>query len=206
MSVQSLPIVKPHHSLIEDTIALVMASLFVSLGLYFFNYCGLLMGGVTGIAMILQHFVPFSFGQILFTINMPFYVLAWLKLGPRFTVGTAIAVTIVSFCTDHLPFVFRLESLNPYFAAVAGGLLIGMGVLIMFRHLASFGGLGILASYLQSRFGISAGRFQMGIDLTIVMVGYFLVSFDILVMSIIGAIALNSVIALSHKPGRYQIV
>lgn len=196
---------KKNHSIVEDIFALVTASLFVALGVYFFKYSEFLTGGTAGIALILTKITPFSFGEIFFVINLPFYYLAWTRMGKRFTVNTFISVSIVSVLTDNLDRVIQLESIHPILAAVAGGFLVGMGILIMFRHVSSLGGLGVLSKFMQDRFKISAGKFQMGVDVTIVTVGFFLVSVPILAYSILGAVALNMLIAVNHKPGRYQI-
>jgi len=196
---------KIHHAIQEDLFALLTASLFVALGLYFFKACGFLTGGTAGITLLLTQFLPFSFGQIFFVINIPFYFLAWSRLGTRFTANTFLSVTVISLLIDNLHYFIELGSINLAFAAILGGLLIGTGILIMFRHVSSLGGLGILAKYFQDRFGLSAGKFQMAVDITIVGVGFFLVSLEILAYSLLGAIALNIVIAINHKPGRYQI-
>jgi len=90
-------------------------------------------------------------------------------------------------------------------AAVVGGFLMGMGMLILFRHRSSLGGVGILALFLQKRYGIRAGTFQMGVDFSILMCSVFIVNWEQLLISILGAGALNMVITLNHKPGRYQI-
>jgi len=184
---------------------MVTASLLVALGIYFFKACGFLTGGTAGIALLLTHWVPFSFGQIFFVINLPFYYLAWTRMGKRFTINTFVSVSMVSVLTETLHLVISLESINPVFAAILGGFLIGMGILIMFRHVSSLGGLGVAAKYMQDRFSVSAGKFQMAVDITIVCIGFFSVSYDILALSILGAVALNLVIAINHKPGRYQI-
>ncbi len=194
-----------HHSIAEDLFAMVTASLFVGLGIYLFKYCGFLTGGTTGIAIILSQKLPFTFGQIFFVINLPFYYLAWTQMGKRFTLNTFLSVTIVSLFADNLHHIFELKTIDPYFAAILAGSLVGMGMLIMFRHVSSLGGMGILAKYLQDRAGFSAGKFQMAVDISIVCVGFFLVSYKILAISILGAIALNLIIAINHKPGRYQI-
>jgi len=205
MSEQNVIQPKSYHSIREDLLALTMASLFVSMGLYFFKYCGFLTGGTAGIALMLQQLMPLSFGQLFFLVNLPFYYLAWTRMGKRFTFNTFTSVTIVSFCTDNLHYVFELQNINRYFAAVAGGLLIGMGILIMFRHVSSLGGLGVLSKYMQDRFGISAGKFQMSVDVCIVALGFFIVPFDLLLLSIVGAVSMNIVVAFGHKPGRYHI-
>jgi len=196
---------KQNHSIVEDLFALVTASLFVAIGVYFFKYSGFLTGGTAGIALILTKVTSFTFGQIFFVINLPFYYLAWTRMGKRFAVNTFISVTIVSTLTDNLHYFIVLKSIHPVLAAIAGGFLVGMGILIMFRHVSSLGGLGVLSKYMQDRFNFSAGKFQMAVDVCIVTIGFFLVSIPILAYSILGAIALNLVIAINHKPGRYYI-
>lgn len=95
---------------------------------------------------------------------------------------------------------------NAYYAAVMGGLLIGGGFLILFRHQASLGGMNILTLYLQDKYGISAGKLQMAIDLLIVLLSFFVVDSDKIAASIVGAVAVNVVIALNHREGRYMSV
>jgi uncharacterized membrane-anchored protein YitT (DUF2179 family) len=189
----------------EDILAMVTASLMVALGITLFKISGFLTGGTAGIALILEQITEFSFGQIFFVINLPFYYLAWTKMGKRFTINTFISVAIVSALSDNLQYFIKIESVNPFFSAIFGGFLVGMGILIMFRHVSSLGGLGVLAKYLQDRFSLSAGKFQMAVDVTIVCIGFFLVSVEILAYSVLGAVALSLVVAINHKPGRYQI-
>lgn len=196
---------KQHHSLIEDVIALVTGALFIALGIYLFQLCGFLTGGTAGLALVLASVSPFSFGQIFFVINLPFYYLAWTRMGKRFTMNTLMSVTFVSLVVDNFDVVLQVESVEPIFSAVFGGFLIGTGMLIMFRHVSSLGGVGILAKYIQDTTGFSAGKFQMAVDVVIVLVGFFLVTPWVLALSILGAAALNMVIAINHKPGRYQI-
>ena len=117
-----------------------------------------------------------------------------------------MAVTSVSLFADQLDHLIVFETLQPAFAAIGGGVLVGIGMLITFRHNASLGGVGILAIYLQKRFGVRAGNVQMAVDCGIVLIGFFLVSMWLLALSIAGAIAMNTIIAVNHKPGRYQIV
>lgn len=194
-----------HHSIIEDLLALLTASLMVAFGIYLFKQSGFLTGGTAGIALILTQVTPFSFGQVFFTINLPFYYLAWTRMGKRFTLNTFISVTVVSLLSDNLHWFIKFSDLNPVYAAVFGGLLIGMGILIMFRHVSSLGGLGVLAKYVQDRFQVSAGKFQMSVDVSIVCIGFFLVTPVVLALSVLGAVVLNLVVAINHKPGRYQI-
>ena len=79
-----------------------------------------------------------------------------------------------------------------------------MGMLVIFRHKMSLGGCNILALYLQERFGIRAGKVQMALDCTIVVMSLFIVDVYLIALSVLGAVATNLILAMNHKPGRYQ--
>jgi len=95
---------------------------------------------------------------------------------------------------------------HPLFAALGGGLLIGAGFLILFRHHASLGGLNVLVLWLQERWGWRAGKVQMAIDVSILLVSAPWVDAQQLALSVLGAVALNFALAINHKPGRYMAV
>ncbi len=193
-----------NHSLRENLLALTLGSALVSLGVIVFNKVGLLTGGTAGLAIFLTKVSDFSFGQIFFALNLPFYILSVTRMGWRFSINTFIAVTIVSFAVDHLHEVIEIARINPMYAALLGGGLIGIGMLVIFRHKMSLGGFNILALFLQERFGIRAGKVQMALDCSIVAMSLFVVDIYLIVLSVVGAVTSNLILAMNHKPGRYQ--
>jgi len=60
----------------------------------------LVPGGLTGIAMILNRFVPIGTGTFFLVMNIPIIALAWFKFGGKFIVSTLYAVACVSVATD----------------------------------------------------------------------------------------------------------
>ena len=96
--------------------------------------------------------------------------------------------------------------LQPLYAAIAGGLITGTGFLVLFRHRCSLGGVGIAALYLQDRYGWRAGKVQMAVDCCIVLLALWMVEPLRVAWSIAGAVALNLVLAMNHRPGRYMAV
>lgn len=194
----------PTHRFYEDVLALFCAGVLVSFGVVLFGTHNLLTGGTAGIAIIGTHLVDMNFGLLFFLINIPFYFIAWTQLSKRFTINTFISVSMVSVMTEQMQHVINIQSIHPVFASVAGGMLIGVGLLIMFRHKSSLGGLGILALYLQNRFNIRAGHVGLLVDSVILTSSLFIFSIDLVVLSVMGAITLNLLIAVNHKPGRYQ--
>lgn len=191
------------HSLFEDVQALVTATLLVALGVAMYARAGLLTGGTAGIAFLVHYATGWRFGAVFFVLNLPFMWLAVRVMGWRFTIKTLIAVTLLSVFTELMPLVLQFDSLQPVYAAVMGGILIGVGLLMLFRHHASLGGINVLVLWLQQRHGVRAGVAQMVIDGLIVAAALAIVEPVLVAVSILGAVALNLVVAINHRPGRY---
>jgi uncharacterized membrane-anchored protein YitT (DUF2179 family) len=165
----------PRHSLAEDILAIAIGALFVSFGLAIFKQAGLLTGSTAGLAFLIFYLTAWPFGAVFFVINLPFYYLALRRMGWRFTVKTFCAVALVSVLTEVHPRFMHFTMLDPFYMAAFGGLLMGVGFIVLFRHQASLGGVNILSLYLQDAYGIRAGKVQMAIDLTILLASYFVV-------------------------------
>ena len=192
------------HSWLEDMLAMLTATCLVSLGIVFFNQPGLVVGGTAGLALLLHKLLPFSFGQLFFMLNVPFYWLAWKRLGWPFVAKPLLSVTAVSFFGNHQHQGKQNNQVRPIYAALMGSILVGVGLLILFRHRASLGGFNIVCLWLQERYGISAGKVQMGLDCSIVLSSAFITSWSVLLMSVSAAVIVNVVLATNHKPGRYN--
>ena len=192
------------HPLWADALALLTGTALVALGIAFYSHAGLLTGGTVGLAFLLKYLAGWSFGPVFFLLNLPFYALAIWRMGWKFTLRTVCAVGLVSLFAELTPQWVRFAELNVVYAAVFGGFAIGIGLLILFRHRASLGGVNILALFLQERFGLRAGTFQMGIDALIVMAAVFVVPVDKVLLSVLGAVALNLVLAINHRADRYM--
>lgn len=191
------------HSLFEDAQGLFTGTVLASLGVMLLSKAGLLTGGVAGMAFLLHYAFGWSFGLGFFVINLPFYWLAYKRLGLAFTIKTFTAIGFLALLSEYQPKLLEISHINPAWAGVLGGLLIGMGMLALFRHRASLGGIGILALYLQERFGWRAGLIQLAIDLVILMLAFLVASPFMVFCSVIGALAMNFFIAVNHRTDRY---
>ena len=193
---------RPH----EDIQALITGTLFVALGVVMFGRTGLLTGGTAGIAFLIHYATGWNFGLVFFCINLPFYGLAYSRMGLQVTLKTFAAVALLATISNLLPLWISLGAINPVFAAVAGGLLMGTGMLILFRHRASLGGFNVLVLYLQERFGWRAGLIQMALDCTIVVLAFALTDWWHIALSVLGAVVLNQTLAINHRTGRYVAI
>ncbi len=191
------------HKLHEDLFAMLIGTTLVALGIVFYAEVTLTTGSSAGLALLLQYVTGIPFGLLFFLINLPFYVLAILRMGWPFAIKTFACVALVSLFTTQFPLWLDISGIEPLFAALVGGGLMGLGILSLFRHKASVGGINILALYLQDNFGIRAGWFQLGVDAVILVLAFFVLPVDRVLYSILGAVMLNLIIGLNHRPGRY---
>ncbi|NOG30612.1 YitT family protein [Halomonas sp. TBZ9] len=191
------------HQPYEDVMAMLLGTLFVALGVTLYTQAVLLTGSTAGMALLLNYLTGWGFGVWFFAINLPFYYLAIKRMGWSFTLRTFVAIGLVSVFSELTQRWVTFESVPSLYAAIMGGALIGVGMLMLFRHRTSLGGINILALYLQQRHGWRAGYVQLGIDGLILLAALTQLPLDRVGYSVIGAVTLNLIIALNHKPGRY---
>lgn len=194
------------HTLLEDVQAVLAGALLVSLGVALIGSANLITGGVVGLAFLLHYATGLSFGKLFFPINLPFYLLALRKLGREFVLKTLASVTLLAVFADVIPSVLIIEKIDPFYAATAGGLLMGVGLLILFRHRASLGGLNVLVLFVQDRYGWRAGNVQLALDAAILVGSMSMISAHSVAISLIGAAVLNLSLAINHRPGRYMAI
>lgn len=199
----AFPPVPPPHTSLEDVAAIITGVLLVSVGVAFFKQAGLVTGGMAGLAFSLHYATEIGFGLWFFALNLPFYWLAIRKMGWAFTLKTFAAVGLLSVVSEWQPRFMQLQSVHPAYAAIVGGVLMGVGMLVLFRHRCSLGGFGITALYLQDRYGWRAGYVQMTFDCLVLISAFFIVDTERALWSILAALTLNQVLSMNHRPGRY---
>lgn len=192
------------HRLYEDVLAMISGTMFVSLGTLIYTETMLTVGSSAGLALLLSYVSGWGFGIIFFIVNLPFYILAVKRMGWAFTLRTFTAVALVSVLSKLNSQWIDFSHLDPLYATIIGGGLIGTGLLMLFRHRTGLGGINILAMYLQEKTGLRAGYFQLGVDLTILAIAFFVLPSDRLALSVLGAAIANLILAINHKPGRYM--
>jgi len=191
------------HRLYEDALALVVGTLFVALGITLFADARLLPGSTAGLALLLTYATGLPFAAAFSLINLPFYWLAWRRLGARFTLRSFVAVSLVALFSRLTPDWIGFAHLAPLYATVIGGALTGTGLLMLFRHRTGLGGVNILAIHLQERFGLSAGLVQLAIDAAILLAAATVLAPQNIALSVLAVAIINILLAINHRPGRY---
>ena len=191
------------HGVAENILGMLTGTFAASLGLHLLGAVGAVTGGTAGLSLLLSFATPAPFWVLFAAINLPFAVLALWKKGLRFTIRTVIAIALVSGFSLVHDACFPIEWIQPVYAALGGNLLCGIGLLIVFRHGGSLGGINVIALLLQDATGFRAGWTLMVFDVVIVLAAFLVVPWPLVLLSALGAVLLNLVLALNHRPGRY---
>lgn len=191
------------HSVLEDAQGILIGATLVALSIQFLRASELFTGQIAGLAIILSYPTGYSFGLLFFLMNLPFYALAIVQLGWRFTIKSLAAVAVMSFMADALPLVLTINTLPDWLGATLFGVLAGVGLLSLFRHGATLGGVGIVALWLQDTRGIKAGNTQLSFDLCVFAGALFLFPWPAVAWSLVGAVILNGIMTINHRRDRY---
>ena len=192
-----------HHSLIEDAQGIAYGATMAAFGIVILTHLGLITGQTAGLAVLISYATGYGFGPVFFAVNLPFYVLGYLRMGWRFTLKTFVAVALLSGLSLWLPDQVSFATLNPWVGAVLFGFLSGSALLALFRHGASLGGVGIVALMLQDRLGWRAGWVQLGFDAVLFALAFAVIEARLVLISFVGALVVNLVIAINHRRDRY---
>jgi uncharacterized membrane-anchored protein YitT (DUF2179 family) len=193
------------HTLFEDIYAGLTGCLLIVFGLVWLKAAGLVTGGVAGLALMSSYLVPLPPGVLFTLLNMPFFLLAGWGMGRAFMVRVIAANLLISAFALLVPLAFRLDQVNSLFAAIFGGTLIGVGILLLARHHIGVGGIGILALALQKSRGWNAGRTQLAADGMILLTALPVLNMgaEQFAVSVLSAVAVAGELIVFHKPGRY---
>ncbi|EFO71257.1 hypothetical protein HMPREF9211_1365 [Lactobacillus iners LactinV 01V1-a] len=153
-------------------------ALAVAVALNFFWHPGkIYASGVTGFSQVLEslssRYLPFTLttSSMYFVLNIPLFILGWLKIGKKFTLFTIIAVILASIMMKLIAPI-KL-SYDPIICAIFGGVVNGVGTGIALKSGISTGGIDVLGIILRRKTGKSFGQINIFFNLIIVICAGF---------------------------------
>ncbi|WP_414897985.1 YitT family protein [Rhodovulum sp. YEN HP10] len=197
------PLPAPRHTLPDDIQGLVFGTLLVALSVSLLKSAGLVTGQIAGLSLVGAYATGLGFGPVFFVLNLPFYWLGYRRMGRAFVLKTFAAVALLSVFSELLPHVLAIGPVHPLAASLLAGVTAGAGLLALFRHGASLGGVGIMALWLQDSRGIRAGWVQLGFDTVVFALAFAVIPPLTVLWSMAGAAVLNLIIATNHRRDRY---
>ncbi|MGT2912028.1 YitT family protein [Streptococcus cameli] len=132
---------------------------------FFFEPGHVYSSGVTGLAQVLsavsQRMIGYSIpvSVAFYALNAPLLVLAWKKIGHKFTIFTFITVTMSSVFIQLVPQVTLTT--DPLINAIFGGLVMGTGIGYGLKARISSGGTDIISLTIRKMTGKSVGSVSL---------------------------------------------
>ncbi len=162
---------------ILDYAFIALGALIQALSMRLFLVPGLMVsGGISGAAQIVNFYTRWPIGVMVLAGNLPLLLLGWRYLGGRrFALRTAAAVVLFSLLTDGLAFFLPLEGLTSDLVldALYGGVLLGIGLGLVYRGRGTSGGSDILGRILNHYRGVAISQAYLLTDGLVVLASGF---------------------------------
>ena len=133
-------------------------------------------GGVSGIATILHYLIHAPVGITMLVLNVPLFVLGILRLGLPFGFRSLYGTISLSLAIDLLAPVLPVPTQDVLLASLYGGVLVGLGLGLVFRYKGTTGGTDLAAAVLRTYTGANIGRLLFLVDGAVVLAAW--VTFD----------------------------
>jgi uncharacterized membrane-anchored protein YitT (DUF2179 family) len=140
----------------------------------------LVSGGVSGIAQLINYYIHWPIGLMVFVGNIPLFILGWQYLGgPRFALRTALSVAAFSFLTDFLVIFIPTGIVHDLVLnCLYGGVLLGIGLGLVYRGKGTSGGSDILGRILNHRVGVSISQSYLITDTAVILAAGFVFGWE----------------------------
>lgn len=120
-------------------------------------------GGISGVSTILYELYQLNPAYVQWLINIPLFIIGFILLGKDFSIKTLVGTFFVPF-TIWLTSDINIGIDNPLLSAIYGGIMLGIGLGIVYRGNGSTGGTAAIAQILKKYTGISSGFAQLLVD------------------------------------------
>ncbi len=159
-------------------------------------------GGLFGLGLLSYYKTQWLSPAIWFFIfNLPLFLVGWVFMSRRFFLYSLYSVVVVSLSSELIQLNFDIH--EQLYAAIAGGIVCGVGSGIILRSLGSGGGLDIVALILNQKFNIGVGRVYLVFNAVLFSFMISYAGMDLFIASVIlvfiSSVSLEYVLALFNQ-------
>lgn len=130
-----------------------LGSALFAAGFQFFLYPNsIIVGGVSGIAMIINYLVGLPVGIMTIVLNIPLFIIAWKHFGGKFIISSLVGMLLSSVLVDIMAVINYSPTDDMLLACLIGGAIKGFGLGIIYYAGATTGGTDIIAKFVRLRF------------------------------------------------------
>lgn len=200
---------KQQKKVFSEYFLIIIGSVFVGIAYnMFFLPAKLAAGGVSGISTIIYELYQFNPAYVQWLINIPIFFIGLVLLGKDFSLKTLLGTFFVPFTiwiSADIP--FKID--NPLLAAIYGGILLGVGLGIVYRGNGSTGGLATVAQILKKYTGFSSGYSQLIVDGVVVVFSAIVFNLELALYAMIAIFVTSKVIdfvQLQTSPSKLVLI
>ncbi|MDT1939092.1 YitT family protein [Carnobacterium divergens] len=186
----------PYTMKFVDVLLVIVGAFFIALSMNVFLIPNqIVSGGVSGLSIALNSVFGWSPSAILYVVNVPLLVLCFFTLGYQSGIKTILGSLLLP------TFVGLLHGIEPWtevplLAAIFGGVMIGIGLGLVFRGNASTGGTAILSQIMNKYLKIPMGACVGIIDGMVVLSALLVFDLNTVMYSLISLFIISRVIDL----------
>lgn len=150
-------------------------------------------GGVSGISTILYELFQYNPAYVQWIINIPLLIVGIVFIGKEFSTKTLVGtlyLPLVIWLTGHIEVTIE----NPMLSAIYGGIMLGIGLGIVYRGNGSTGGTALIAQVLKKFTGLSSGFSQLIVDGLVVVISAFVFNFELALYALMSIYVTSKVI------------
>ncbi|WP_100010283.1 YitT family protein [Lentibacillus sediminis] len=150
-------------------------------------------GGISGISTILFEMYALSPALTQLAINIPIFIIGWIAMGKDFSWKTLLGtfwVPFVIFLSANIP----ITVTNPLLGALYGGIVLGVGLGVVYKGNGSTGGTAAIAQIVKKFTGISSGYSQLIVDGFVVVASIIVFSLELTLFALMAIYVTSKVI------------
>ena len=149
---------------------ITLGALVLALGqLVFIKPLHIPLGGVSGVALVVNYLWKLPIGLVSIVLNLPLFVLGWRTMGREFFYKTVYATVANSIFLDILDPILPAFPVEMLLAALYGGIVMGAGYGLLFRAGGTSGGIDIVSKWLNGKKDIPVGTTNFIINIFVIV-------------------------------------
>ncbi len=157
-----------------DMLGIILGTTISAVGLNMFMVPNMLVpGGVSGLSVFLYHLIGTPIGLVIILLNVPLFIAGYIILGSRIVVQSLLGTIIFALMVDISASFVPQATDDILLASVYGGVIMGVGVGLVFRFRSSIGGTSLLSLILAKTHGVSPGQAMFWGDLLVLALAVF---------------------------------
>jgi uncharacterized membrane-anchored protein YitT (DUF2179 family) len=174
---------------ISKIVILLTGSLIFAMGInYFAIPSNLAEGGFTGISLLLFYLFGFSPGLVILLLNIPLLFVGYKVFGKQTFIYTILGIASSSFfleITKNIVTWFGPPPEDTLLCTLYTGVLVGIGLGLIFRTGGTTGGVDIIARLVNKFYGWSIGRTMLMFDFGVILSSVFIIGLDMAMYTLV---------------------